>query len=116
MIHGETVTVALRQWGEEDELGNPAESFAEPIEVSDVLVGRGTTRDDAEGGRPSAISSDKSFCFPRGWSADLRGAIVTRTRTGEAYEIVGDPTSITDENIPPGIRWNIKAEGVRRDG
>lgn len=114
MIAGETVYVSLLTKGVEDAYGNAADVYGTPVAVENVLVGRGNQFDETEAGRPDAIRSDISFCFPRGWSADLRGARITRD--GKTYEVVGEPTEYTDVNLPPAIPWNIKAQAVRRDG
>lgn len=114
MIHGETVSVALREFGAVDEYGNDAEAYSEPFEVENVLVGRPDSRDRIEDGQPYAVESDIRFCFPKGFSADLRGALVTRK--GAVYKVVGEPMEYTEENLPPLLPWNIRAEAVRRDG
>lgn len=113
-IHGEPVSVSLRSTGELDEYGNEAEEYSEPFVVENVLVGRGDTVDVIEDGQPYAVKADRRFCFPRGWSKDLRGAIIERM--GATYKVIGDPSPITDENIGNLIDWNIKAEAVRYDG
>ena len=114
MIAGETVTVRFRTFGEVDEYGNESEGYSDPVTFENVLVGRGGTVDRIEDGHPYEIRADRRFCFPRGFSGDLRGALITR---GDAtYQVIGDPVPITDENIPGGIPWNIKAEAVRFDG
>lgn len=109
-IYGETVSVSLRVFGAVDDYGNDTEEYQEPFEVENVLVGKGDTIDLIENGEPYAIRADKRFCFPRGFEHDLRGALIERM--GKTYQIVGDPSPITDANIPAGIDWNIKAEGV----
>lgn len=114
MIHGETVLVSYRDFGATDEYGNEVEEYTEPIEVGNVLVGRGDTVDEIEGGQPYAIRADKRFCFPRGFDGDLRGALVTRE--GVTYKVMGEPSSITDANIPSGIDWNIRVEARVYDG
>lgn len=114
MIRGEIVSVRFPTLGSEDAYGNEAVDYSTPMQVDDVLIGRGSTVDVIRDGQPFAIQCDKSFCFPRGWTQDLRGALVDWD--GKTYEVVGSPTRITDENIPPLSRWNIKAEAVRRDG
>lgn len=114
MIYGETVQVELIERGGRDAFGNDIEAYAAPVSVENVLVGRGNAYDEAEQGRPDAIRTDISFCFPREWSADLREAVITRK--GKRYVVVGDPVEYTDANLPPGIAWNIKAGAVRRDG
>lgn len=113
-IHGETVSVRLRRFGAVDEYGNDVEEYTEPIEVENVLVGKTGTKDHIGEGLPYAMEADKRFCFPRGWTEDLRGALITRM--GATYKVIGDPTPITDENIPRGIDWNIRADTVRFDG
>lgn len=114
MIRGETVTVSLRVFGGKDAFGNEAVTYTEPFEVSDVLVGRGSTVDVITDGQLMAIRADKRFCFPRGFSDDLRGAIIRRG--GDSYRVVGDPSPVTEANLPPASRWNIRAEAVRYDG
>ena len=113
-IKGETVQVSFRQFGEVDALGNGSVTFSEPIEVADVLIGRGETYNEVEDGRLYAVQAEKSFCFPRDWTQELRGALITFD--GKTYQVVGEPMRITDANIPPGIRWNIKCQAVRHDG
>lgn len=114
MIHGETVLVSYRIFGEKDELGNESMTYSEPEEVDDVLIGKGTTYNRVEEGRLYAVEADKSFCFPREWDTDLRGAKITYD--GITYKVVGIPSRITDANIPPGIRWNIKVNAEVFDG
>ena len=114
LIHGETVLVSFREFGEPDALGNLVETYTEPAEVSDVLIGKGSTYNRAEEGRLYAVEADKSFCFPRDWDADLRGAHITYD--GITYQVVGIPSRITDANIPSGIRWNIKVNAEVWDG
>lgn len=113
-IKGETVQVSFREFGEVDALGNEIVSFSDPIEVQDVLIGRGETYNEIEDGQLFAIRAEKSFCFPRDWNEDLRGALIVFDE--KTYQVVGDPSRITDENIPAGIRWNIKCLAVRYDG
>lgn len=113
MIAGETVSVRLRDWGAKDAFGNLAKQYLQPVQVDDVLVGRGSVRDRSDDDRPYAVVTDVSFCFPRGYDADLRGALVTCR--GETFELV-DAYELTEANIPPGIRWNLRGEGVRVDG
>lgn len=113
-IYGELISVSFRVFGEKDEYGNDIETYSEPIEVENVLVGRGDTVDLIQDGQPYAIRADKRFCFPKGFEGDLRDAIITRG--GEQYKVVGAPSPYTEENLPTLIPWNIKAEAVRYDG
>lgn len=113
MIQGETVTVQLRQFGAVDAYGNPAKVYAAPATIANVLVGRRTPRTDETGSHPYAIEDGCVFCFPRDFTGDLRGALITR---GErVYEVDGDPIEYTSANLPP-LPWNIRVEAVRRDG
>ena len=114
MIMGETVTVELLELEQEDAFGNAEESYSEPIEVENVLVGRGNQYDEREDGRPNEMRTDILFCFPNEWQYDLRNAVITRK--GKSYKVVGDPTEYTQENIPPGIPWNMRVGAVRHDG
>lgn len=114
MISGETVKVSCLTKGVEDAFGNEVESYSDPESVENVLVGRGNQYDEYEGGRPDAMRTDITFCFPRGWSKDLRGARIKRK--GKTYEVVGDPVEYTEANLPPGIPWNIRVGAVWRDG
>ena len=114
MIFGETVSVSYRVFGDEDDFGNAVITYTQPEDVEDVLVGRGSTVDVFTEGQLLAIRADKRFCFPKGFSKDLRGALITRG--GITYQVVGDPSPITEANIPPGTRWNIRAEAVVYDG
>lgn len=114
MISGETVTVALREFGALDEYGNEEERWGEPFEVENVLVGRPDTEDETEAGQPYAVRADIRFCFPKGFAEDMRGARVTRA--GATYQVVGEPHLYTEANLPPLVPWNLRAEAVRLDG
>ena len=113
MIRGESVTVELRRFGEVDAYGNAIESYAPPVTVDDVLIGDGGVVQRVEDGEPHALRYDIEFHFPRHYAGDLREARVTRG--GMTYRVV-DAVTLTDANIPPGIRWNAIAKAVRFDG
>ena len=106
--------MSYRVFSDKDALGNEVLTYTEPAEVEDVLIGKGSTYNRAEEGRLYAVEADKSFCFPREWDVDLRGARITYD--GITYQVVGVPARITDANIPPGIRWNIKVNAEVFDG
>ena len=114
MIAGETVLVSLLSKGAEDAYGNKADVYNAFEPVDNVLVGRADQRDESQAGAPDAVRADLTFCFPRGWSQDLRAAHIQRN--GKVYEVIGDPMEYTDANVPPGIPWNIRARAVWRDG
>lgn len=113
-IKGETVLVSYRQFGEKDAFGNDEESYTEPVEVEDVLIGKAETFNDIIDGQQYAAHANKTFCFPRYFENDLRGALITFD--GRTYKVTGIPSRITDENIPPAIRWNIRVWAVDYDG
>lgn len=113
-IHGETVSVALRTFGEVDEYGNETEGWGVPFEVENVLVGKADTSDEIGDGQPYAIKADKRFCFPKGYDEDMRGALIWWR--GMEYQVVGDPTPYTEANLPPLVSWNLRVEAARRDG
>lgn len=113
-IYGETVSVRLRQFGALDEYGNDTETYSEPIEVENVLVGKTGTSDLIDDAHPYGMKMDKRFCFPRDWTEDLRGALITRM--GTTYQVIGSPSPLTDANIPYGIDWNVYADTVVYDG
>ena len=113
MISGETVTVRLRSFGETDAYGNEAEIYSEPQEVNNVLCGKGGSVNLERDGQPYAIEADRRFCFPRDYSADLRGALITRK--GVTYQVVGIPFDSTEANLP-GLPWNMRVEAVFYDG
>lgn len=113
MISGETVSVQLRSFGATDAYGNEIEVYSEPQDVGNVLCGRGGSVDLERDGQPYAIKADRRFCFPRGYSADLRGALITRE--GVTYQVVGIPFDSTEENLP-GLPWNMRVEAVFYNG
>ena len=115
MIAGETVQVELRTMDAVDAYNNATAQYSAPQTVQNVICGRMEQYGEAEPGRPYEFSETRTFCFPKGYSEDLRGAIITRA-PGDRYEVVGDPTEYTLENLPPLLDWNIKVKAVRRDG
>lgn len=114
MITGETVSVSLRTFYGDDGYGNDIEVYGTPFDVWNVVVGKPKTKDNIEEGQPYAIEADKRFCFPKGFPHDLRGALITRR--GSTYKVVGEPMLLTEENVPPGVPWNLYVEAVRHDG
>ena len=112
-IVGETVFVSEREFGLKDAYGNEVKSYATPVQVCGVLVGSARISDLSTGGAPYTVQADLSFCFPRGYTGALRGALVERH--GKTYELIDD-RELTDANIPPGIPWNRRAFGVCVDG
>ena len=115
MIIGETVLVELRTMNAVDAYNNATPRYSAPVTVQNVLCGRTSQHGEVEPGRPYEFSETRTFCFPKGFDSDLRGALITRA-PGDKYEVVGDPTDYTTANLPPLIPWNLKVEAVRRDG
>lgn len=113
-IAGETVSVSALEKGARDALGNEAESWAEPIDVDGVVVGRRSTTSPTSPEQPDAIEDRLAFCFPTGFDLDLRGAKIKRR--GRTYRVIGEPAEYTEANLPPIVGLNIRAEAVRVDG
>ena len=111
MIRGETVQVALRVDGGTDRLGNPTVAYADPVPVRNVLVAP-ATMDEVAATRPDGIVATYTLHFPRGYRADLRGAIVTVR--GDEYRVAGDPAPYTEADVPG--EWSMPVTVGRRDG
>lgn len=111
MIRGETVYVSVVERGEDDRLGVPSRSHAEPVEVCPVLVVPSTS-DDSSYERPDGMRVAYTLHFPRGYSADLRGALVTVR--GVPYKVVGDPHPYSEANVRGP--WTMPVQVVRADG
>lgn len=111
MISGETVYVSLLERGEDDRLGNPSRSYSEASAVGNVVVVPSTS-DDSSYLRPDGIRVTYTLHFPRGYSADLRGAKVTVR--GNEYRVVGEPAPYTESNVRGP--WTMPVEVGRFDG
>lgn len=111
MIRGETVYVAVKAEGAADRLGNPVDSWAEPVPVDNVLVVP-STADDQTVERPDGIVVTYTLHFPRGYSSALRGAKVTVR--GDEFYVSGSPAPYTEANVPGA--WTMPVEVGRHDG
>lgn len=96
MIRGTTVTVALRTDSGPDELGYTEPTYADPINVANVVIAPGAT-DDLERQHPDGVRVAYTLHFPKTFNADLRGALVTFH--GETFRVVGAPTCYMTENV-----------------
>lgn len=101
MIRGETVSVSLLTNG----------AHAKATDVSNVVIDP-YTYDEMDETRPDGITSSFTLHFPRGYSDDLRGALVTVR--GKEYRVVGDPQPYTEANVPGP--WTMPVKVVRHDG
>lgn len=111
MIRGETVTVSLLELGDDDRLGIKAHTHAEPVAVPNVVVVP-STMDDAAYQRPDGVRIVYTLHFPRGYSADLRGALVTVR--GDVCKVVGEPRSYTESNVRGP--WTMPVQVAMSDG
>lgn len=111
MIRGETVYVSLLTLGEYDRLGSQQRTYSEPAAVANVVVVPSTT-DDNSFERPDGITSAYTLHFPRGYSADLRGALVTVR--GDTFRVIGDPQPYTEGNVRGP--WTMPVSVGRADG
>lgn len=109
LMDGETVLVAVHTEGPADRLGNPGDSWAEPVAVDHVLVGRATA--DAAGGylRPDGITVTVTLQFPRTCGLDLFRAKVTVR--GEELLVSGRPA-----HVPSPLLWDMVVEAGVEDG
>jgi hypothetical protein len=113
-LRGRTVSVALRDGTDRDSFGNEIESYAEPVDVANVLVARGAC-EDLDSSRPEGVRVALTLHFPKTWTGRLRGAKVTLT--GEyagSYSVIGDPMPYQAELCPGD--WNMPVEVEAVDG
>lgn len=101
MIRGETVAVQLLT----------DNGYSTPADVANVVIDP-YTYDEMDETRPDGITSSFTLHFPRGYSGDLRGALVTVR--GKEYRVVGDPQPYTEANVPGS--WTMPVKVVRHDG
>lgn len=111
MIRGETVTVSVVERGECDRLGVPSRSYSEPVAVDNVVVVP-STANEISYERPDGVLVTYTLHFPRGYDADLRGALVTVR--GETFKVVGDPKPYTESNVLGP--WTMPVQVGRADG
>lgn len=109
VMDGETVYVAVKSEGEADRLGNPADSWAEPVAVDNVLVSYKTSADQGYS-RPDGFVVTCTMAFPRSCTLDLRGAKVTVR--GEELEVYGNPRHV----MSPLDGWDMTVEAGGHGG
>lgn len=110
LLTGTTVTV-LTPTVSHDEHMEEVHSW-KPTTVDNVLVAPGGTSDVTDTDRPSGTRVDVTLCFPKTFSARLRGCRVQVD--GRTYEVVGDPVPNMAGNCP--TQWWYTAEAVAVDG
>lgn len=108
VMDGETVQVAVRSTEGADRFGNFAPTWAEPVAVEHVLVGRATA-DEREVSRPDGVTVAATLTFPRTCQLDLRGAKVTVR--GREMLVVGDPA-----HEPSPLFWDMTVQVGVSDG
>ena len=129
MIKGKAITVKLRDRSARDGFGNDVIAYASPEEVGNVVVQRGSCA-ELDATRPEGVRVAYTLHFPKGWSGDLRGAVValgtapaaTPAATGTAatattwspqwYRVIGDPRPYMDENCPTPWHMPVEVEAV----
>lgn len=111
MIRGEDVVVVRRTIDGRDAMGEPI--FTESTEtVANVLSAPSTTDEMDETNRAFGIVCERTFHFPKSYTASLEGCSVRWG--GREWRIVGDPQRYIPENTP--TPWNCAAKAVRADG
>lgn len=94
-----------------DRFGNEVASGYTSVDVGGVLVSPGATA-DLEAARPDGVTVSYTVHFPKSFSDDLRGCLVTIG--GEDYRVIGEPHPYMDVNCP--TRWHMAVEVERADG
>ena len=114
MISGETVNVMLRVRDARDSFGNDVEEWADPEDVSGVLVVPGGCEELAPT-RPEGVRVALTLHFPKTWAKRMRGAKVALTgRWAGTYRVIGDPVPYMDANCPSP--WDMPVEVEAVDG
>ena len=111
MISGETVTVRTCSGHATDAFNNEVPTYAEPVEVGNVVVAPGATTGETKQ-HPDGVSVALTLHFPKSYDGDLRGALVTVR--GHEYAVVGDPEGYTKANVRGP--WWLPVEVARADG
>lgn len=113
MISGVTVTVKSPNPSGVDRFGNPVKSFVSST-VANVLVAPGATA-DLEASRPEGVTVDYTLHFPKTFTGDLEGCVITLPEpwTGD-YAVVGKPGRYINANTP--TPWNMQVEVVAAHG
>ena len=91
-----------------DRFGNPV--YGNPVTetIADVLVSPGATS-DLEAARPEGVIVDYTLHFPRGYSGNLEGCIVTLPAPwSQTCRVIGNPKPYIAANTP--TRWNLPVE------
>ncbi len=108
VMDGETVYVAVRSQPAVDRFGNEAPTWAEPVAVEHVLVGKATD-EDMQTSRPDGIKVTATLTFPRTCELDLRGAKVTVG--GRELLVAGEPA-----HEPSPLAWDMTVKAGVSDG
>lgn len=107
-MDGETVYVAVRGEPTRDRLGNEVPTWADPVPVEHVLVGK-ATEGEALQQHPDGIAVTATLTFPRTCQLDLRGAKIV---IGDRELLVaGEPA-----HEPSPLAWDMTVQAGVHDG
>ena len=113
-IKGETVSVKLRVRKDRDAFGNYSDAYSKASDVSNVLIAPGRC-EALDATRPEGVDVALTLHFPKSFTDDLRGAVVTLTgRWAGDYRVVGAPKPYQDINTPGA--WDMPVEVEVVDG
>lgn len=110
LIAGETVTVRTPTVGYDEHMEEVM--TWEDATVQNVVVTTGATSDVLDSTRPDGTRVAFTLCFPKTFTAPLRGCRVLVR--GIECAVIGDPQPYTAVNVPGA--WNYTAEVERVDG
>lgn len=108
-----TCHVAQVVAGERDGFGNPTATYADPVDVTGVLVAPVASDDELEEGRPHAMGEALDLYVPVGApEIAWRGALVEVDGRGE-FDVVGDARQWP---VPAGFRHGTVVRVARHRG
>lgn len=110
LISTESVTVSTPVV-EFDALGEPIERDSVDTAIEGVVVCPGATS-DLDASRPDGVEVAYTLCFPKSFTAPLKGCRVNVR--GTEYRVIGDPQRYDPANTPGD--WNLTVEVGRTDG
>lgn len=110
LISTESVTVSTPVV-EFDALGEPIERDSVDTTIEGVVVCPVATS-DLDASRPDGVGVAYTLCFPKSFTASLKGCRVNVR--GTEYRVIGDPQRYDPANTPGD--WNLTVEVGRTDG
>lgn len=113
MIRGVTVIVKAPASNGVDRFGNPVTAF-ESSTVENVLVSPGATA-DLEASRPEGVTVSYTLHFPKTFTGDLEGCVVTLPEPWAGdFAVIGSPGRYIDANTP--TPWDMPVEVAAAHG